>query len=127
MKIKKGDIIVTLSLLAISFIMAFAINTTNSSASGQVVRIEVNGKLKYELPLDKNDEVIIDDGVHYNKIVIQDGKAFMEEANCRDQICTHMQEISLDGETIICLPNRVFVEVVDLDNTNDESIDKINR
>ncbi|MBQ6026404.1 MAG: NusG domain II-containing protein [Lachnospiraceae bacterium] len=46
-------------------------------------------------------------------LVISDGKADMESADCPNQICVHHSAISHTGETIVCLPNRVVIEVVD--------------
>ena len=106
--------------------MSFGISNSKPKTSGKILRVEQNSKLYGEYPLDIDREVVFDDGVHFNKIVIKDGKAYMDEANCRDQICTHMKEISMNGETIICLPNRVFLEVVDPENENDD-IDKVSR
>ncbi|MBS6106119.1 MULTISPECIES: NusG domain II-containing protein [Anaerococcus] len=126
MKIKKGDIIISLALLLLSLLMSFGISNSKPKTSGKILRVEQNSKLYGEYPLDIDREVVFDDGVHFNKIVIKDGKAYMDEANCRDQICTHMKEISMNGETIICLPNRVFLEVVDPENENDD-IDKVSR
>ena len=126
MKIKKGDIIISLALLLLSLLMSFGISNSKPKTSGKILRVEQNSKLYGEYPLDIDREVVFDDGVHFNKIVIKDGKAYMDEANCRDQICTHMREISMNGETIICLPNRVFLEVVDPENENDD-IDKVSR
>ena len=127
MKIKKGDIIISLSLLLLSIVMAFGISNSRPKTSGKIVRIEHNSELYGEFSLNEDKVIEIDDGVHYNKVVIKDGKAYMEEANCRDQICTHMPPISINGETIICLPNRVFLEVIDTDQSNDNGIDKISR
>lgn len=126
MKIKKGDIIISIGLLILSILMAFGISNSKPKTTGKILRIEQDSKLYGEFPLNEDKVIELDDGVHYNKIVIKDGKAYMDEANCRDQICTHMQEISINGETIICLPNRVFLEVVDTENVNDD-IDKVNR
>ena len=36
----------------------------------------------------------------------------MKEANCRDLICVHHKAISGNGESIVCMPNRIVVEVV---------------
>ena len=36
----------------------------------------------------------------------------MKEANCRDQICVRHKAISKNGESIICLPHSVYIEVV---------------
>ena len=126
MKIKKGDIIISIGLLLLSMLMAFGISNSKPKTNGRILRVEQNSELYGEYSLDEDREIVIDDGVHYNKIVIKDGKAYMEEANCRDQICTHMPAISINGETIICLPNRVFLEVVD-NSVTDDGIDKINR
>lgn len=46
-----------------------------------------------------------------NTLQIKDGKADMIEANCPDQLCVHQKPISKDGESIICLPNRVVVTI----------------
>lgn len=126
MKIKKGDIFISLGLLILSFLLAMYFQSFNSKEEGQYIRIEHNSKLVGEYPLDVDKEIVLDDDGQYNKVIIKDGKAFMKEANCRDQICVHMREISIDGETIICLPNRVFVEVIDK-SKDDDSIDRVNR
>jgi len=44
-------------------------------------------------------------------LVIKDGKADMISAECPDHICVHHAPISHKGETIVCLPNRVVVEI----------------
>lgn len=46
-------------------------------------------------------------------LVISDGKADMESADCPNQICVHHGAISHTGETIVCLPNRVVIEIVE--------------
>ena len=44
----------------------------------------------------------------------------MEDADWPDQVCVHHKPISKNGETIICLPNQVFVEVEnDIENEID--------
>ena len=46
-----------------------------------------------------------------NILEIKNGEASMIEADCPDQICVHEKAISADGESIICLPNKIVVEV----------------
>ena len=43
--------------------------------------------------------------------VIEDGKAKMISADCPDQLCVHQSSIAKSKETIVCLPNKVVVEV----------------
>lgn len=128
MRLKKADYLITIGLLIISLLMSFFISKLNTNKTGQYIRIEQDSKLLGEYPLNKDREIELKNNNHYNKVIIKDGAAYMQESNCRDQICVHMAKISKDGQTIICLPNRVFVEVVDPDdNKKDESIDKVNR
>lgn len=44
-------------------------------------------------------------------LVIDDGAAYMESADCPNQICVHHNPVSHKGETIVCLPNRIIVEI----------------
>ena len=125
MKIKKADIFVSIGLLVLSFLMATFFSSFNSKNTGQYIKIEHNSKLVGEYPLNEDKEIVLEDPGQYNKVVIKNGKAYMKEANCRDQICVHMKEINVDGETIVCLPNRVYIEVVD--KSDNDGIDKVNR
>ena len=44
-------------------------------------------------------------------LIIKDGEVYMQEADCPNQICVHHSPISHKGETIVCLPNRVIIEI----------------
>lgn len=59
-----------------------------------------------------------------NRLMIEDGTAWMEWADCPDQICVHHRSISRDGESIICLPNQV---VLSIESTEDSDLDGIVR
>ena len=50
--------------------------------------------------------------MEYNYLVIKDGYADITEANCPDKLCAKQKKISLDRETIVCLPNKVVVEII---------------
>lgn len=55
----------------------------------------------------------------YNLLAISGDRVWMEAADCRDQVCVHHIPVSTGGETIICLPNRLVVEIVnDADGEN---------
>lgn len=47
-----------------------------------------------------------------NRLFIKDGQAEMAWADCPDQLCVHQKAISREGESIICLPNKVVVSIV---------------
>lgn len=48
----------------------------------------------------------------YNVILYQDGKIRMIAGNCPDQICVHHSAIYATGESIICLPHKIVVEII---------------
>lgn len=51
-------------------------------------------------------------GISYNLLSVSDSVVSMEAADCRDQICVHHIPVSAGGESIICLPHRLVVEIV---------------
>lgn len=51
--------------------------------------------------------------ISYNLLAISGDQVWMEAADCRDQVCVHHVPVSAGGENIICLPNRLVVEIVD--------------
>lgn len=53
----------------------------------------------------------IPDGVNYNLLSVSGSEVSMEAADCRDQICVRHRPISTGGESIICLPHRLAVEM----------------
>lgn len=46
-----------------------------------------------------------------NHLVIHDGCARIEEADCPDKLCVKQGTVSKSGESVVCLPNRVVVAV----------------
>lgn len=79
--------------------------------AGQTVRILTDGKLYGEYSL-TDDRVIVIEGQHgYNKIVIENGTAYVEDADCPDKYCMKYKPISRGNETIVCLPHRLVVEI----------------
>lgn len=127
MKIKKRDIIVILLILFLSLFMAFFAKKLKSNEDGSYLRIELNGKEygRYPLNKDKTFKIKIDED-EYNVIEIKNKEVRMKEANCRDLLCTHMPSIKKVGETIVCLPHRLILEIISSDDKkNDDEIDKV--
>ena len=83
------------------------------SKHGSEVTITVDGQLYGTYPLDQSMEIPVElDGRVANTVVIEDGKAFMKEADCPDRLCVHQGAIMRDKQTIVCLPHKLVVEVV---------------
>ena len=89
---------------------------------GDSVTVTVDGKLWGEFSLLEDRVVEIKNGDDYNRLIIRDGKAYMEYASCPDGICAAHRPVSYGGESIICLPNKVVIEVHTADNDRPDII-----
>jgi hypothetical protein len=88
---------------------------------GDTVKVTVDGKAyaSYSLSEDRVEDIYTgESGEQLNRLVIRNGKAFVETATCRDGICSSHRPIFRDGESIVCLPNRVVITVIS-DKTSD--------
>ena len=127
-KIKKADILVIILIVIASFLIYFFTNKLSkedANISKKVV-ITVDGKIFKEVPLTKNTYEKIDINTVYgkNEVIIEKGEVHMHESNCQDKICMKMGKISIPGDSIICLPNRVMVKIV-ADKKSHDSLDLI--
>ena len=107
----RRDLILLLAVLVIGLIGIVILYTRPAALNGEV-EVAVDGEVVMTLPLSEDTEVAIEsvDGGE-NLLVIQDGTAKIESASCPDGICVRHYAISRDGESIICLPNRVVVTI----------------
>ena len=120
--LKKRDIILIISLLLVG-IIALVIWHFVYSDDGKYVTIEQRDNLIGIYPLNVDKEIEIEHrGEVVNKIVIEDGYCYMEEAECPDHLCIKQGKVNKSGQTIVCLPNRVVVTVVDSNDSNYDSI-----
>lgn len=102
---KKGDIILCTVIVAVA--VALAVTFFFAKAEGKTLLVKVDNKIAYEYPLDTDREIDLE----HNTAVIKDGSVFMLGADCKNQICVKSGEISKRGECIVCLPNRVILEI----------------
>ena len=103
--LKKGDFLIIGTVAAI-FILSVVFIFSFSNQGSRVV-IKQNNEIIYNQSINQNDTV--DTGG--NIVIIKDGVVFMNEADCKNQICVKSGKISKKGESIVCLPNKVIVEI----------------
>ena len=74
--------------------------------------MSVDGQEVAAFPLDVDITYDIEGaGGGRNLLVIEGGQAYLSDASCPDLLCVHMGKISRAGQSIICLPNKVTVEI----------------
>ena len=130
--VKPGDFIIVALLIVLSF-LPLAIFTYQNKASADKdtlhVVISADGEVVHEMEL-KNDHTrevyeYVDDHGHENTIVREGQIVYMADANCIDLLCVQQGEITEVGETIVCLPNRVLVEITSDAASPDSGVDVI--
>ena len=114
---KKQDFILIGTILAAAIIIFAALHFLPSG--GAYVQVEVDRAVVQTLPLSEDTKYIIETENGTNTLVINDGFAYISEADCKNQICVRHKKISKNGESIICLPHKVVITVVDK-NAKDE-------
>ncbi len=108
--IKKADIILAIILLLLGGITTYMIAFGNNQ--GDTVLITVDGNEYGRYALYKDRHITVKQNDHINEINIKDGKVSMDFSDCSNQICVHAGAISKISQTIVCLPNRVMVEII---------------
>lgn len=116
----RNDVILAAVIVIIAVAGLLFINGTR--VEGNRVVVKINGVETQSYSLSENTEFEIKTGKNnsnYNIVVIENGKVRVTEADCPDGICEDYSPISYVGETIICLPHKVVIEIIG-DNTNSD-------
>ena len=102
------DLLLCLGLIVVGLSLLIVIKLTREE--GELVRVRHNGDVIMECSLEEDGEFPLLDGK--NLLVIEGGAAYMRSADCPDKLCVHQGKISLGGERITCLPNKIMIEIV---------------
>lgn len=114
---KKADFVLLGALLFIGILLSAA--GVLSASSGTRIVITVDGEIYGTYSLDEDREITVEQDGHINKITIKDGAAQMTYSTCANQVCIHTGAVSETNRTIVCLPNRVMVEITGGEGTYD--------
>ena len=82
------------------------------SGGGGWAVVTVDGAEAGRYRLQEDQEISIQTERGYNLLVIREGTASIAEADCGDHTCVRRGMVSRTGETIVCLPHRLVVEIV---------------
>lgn len=107
--IKKADI----ALFFIILILGLAASwfSVAGSTAGSKVIITVDGEIFGTYDINENQTIEVKQNGHINNITIKDGFVSMTYSDCNNQVCVHTGAIKESKDSIVCLPNKVMVEV----------------
>ena len=124
-RISKNDVKFMAILVVLVLVVLGVFYFVKKSDLGTQVIISIDGEEYGRYSLEENQEIpIVIDGVTTNLLGIKDGVADMTEANCPDKLCVHQREISKSNEMIVCLPNKVVVEISGSEESGFDTIAK---
>ena len=121
---KKKDLILICSVLVLAaafWLVPRAVGLFGNSKE-QKLRITVSGEEYGSYSLEEDQVIKVGDT---NVCEIKDKKVSMISADCPDQLCIHQRTIQLQGETIVCLPNKVVLEITCTRQTDQEALDGV--
>lgn len=107
--IKKADIVLFFAILIIGLAISYFSLTGNQE--GDNVVITVDGQMYATYPPDEDREIEVAQNGHINNITIKDGVVSMDYSDCANQVCVNTRPISQTKDSIVCLPNKVIVEI----------------
>jgi hypothetical protein len=111
MKTYKADILFAAAVLGLGLVLLLVLMM--SRKTGTEVQVRVAGQVVQSFSLGENTTYLIEGaGGGQNRLVIQDGAAWIEEADCPDALCVGMGHIQRIGQSVVCLPHQVVVEIV---------------
>lgn len=110
---KKGDYILIV-LLFLASIGSFFFMCIQPSPAQKTAIVKVDGKVIKEIPFLKENvgkRFVIESKYGRNVIEMEMDRVHVIEADCPDKLDVKQGYIEREGEMIVCLPNRMTIEI----------------
>ncbi len=107
---KRMDLLLIISVLIIAGLLYIFGTKSYDTQYGEAV-VYIDGKEIKRFLLNQDTEFNIEQNGHKNKLVIKNGFADITDADCPDKYCVNQKKISKVNEKLICLPNKVVVQI----------------
>lgn len=121
----KGDKLLIVFIILISFSSLAYIRLQAFSNNEKYVSIQVNGEEIKKYIFDSKligQTIPIETKYGYNLVEFGDEEVRVIEADCPDKLDVKQGYISNIGETLVCLPNRLVIEIKGIENDSDIDI-----
>ena len=108
----RNDIILIVGILLVSVVGFLVFKLSLKNGENAVVMVE--GETVAVLSLNDNITKKIETKYGTNVVTVKDKAVFVSNADCPDKICEKHREITRAGETIVCLPHKLVVEIAEV-------------
>lgn len=116
---KKRDVIIIAVFLVVAVVGLLGVQIFAPRGDIIYADIYINDQLYEAVPLNENTVITVDQGDgKVNQVEVKNGQVFMAHSTCADQLCVDQGAMGPDNyekrpllNWIICLPNKVTVEL----------------
>lgn len=109
MRVSKNDIILLATLCAVG-ILGCAVQRLQGNTGGNSVNIYCDGELIGQYDIDKSATVPIETSYGRNILTIDDGNAYVSEADCSGGECMAMRIEKGGAGLIVCVPHKLVIK-----------------
>ena len=124
---KRLDYLLIIIYISISLFFGWYFSNGNTVGRSDIAVLEIfsNNNLyaTYDLPVKEPIKLRIDSQYGHNVVIVEDSGASMLESDCKDQGCGKEGTISKPGQMVVCLPNRLVVQIVGI--KKDDNVDAV--
>lgn len=110
---KKGDYILIVLLILVS-VGSFFFMRIPSSGTGKTAIVKVDGQIVKEIPFTQENvgkHFVIESKYGRNVVEMEADRVHVIEADCPDKLDVKQGYIEREGQMIVCLPNRMTIEI----------------
>ncbi|WP_430612874.1 NusG domain II-containing protein [Enterococcus sp. DIV0876] len=122
--LKPWDGVIILLLILSSFLPILIFGQTQTAAKEAVLRVDGTEIKRFDLVEGQKSYTYLyeDEDGDYNLLEIDGDRIRIKEANCGDQICVRRGWASKNGETIVCLPHKMVIEIQASDGSETDDL-----
>lgn len=86
--------------------------SAQEGAQGLVAVVHDGDGGELSLPLSEDATRTITTSLGSNTVVVASGSVYVEDADCANHDCVNQDAIDAPGEQVVCLPHKLWIEVV---------------
>jgi len=122
--LKPWDGVIILLLILSSFLPILIFGQTQTATKEAVLRVDGTEIKRFDLVEGQKSYTYLyeDEDGDYNLLEIDGDRIRIKEANCGDQICVRRGWASKNGETIVCLPHKMVIEIQASDGSETDDL-----
>ena len=107
---KHPTMTICIFVLLLAGVLIAVQKVVSTGGAAQVV-VTVDGKDYGTYSLRQEQVIRIETDHGYNELTIKDGQASVTASDCKNQVCVHSMAISQSGQSIICLPHKLIIQI----------------